>query len=238
MSVTAIGSATPTKSIESKEIYPGFIALRLAACSTVGSIGCLIPVRKKESLRPRDPAVGANHAEQLRRQNHVAIFTTLAVTDQDQTPRAVNAGYPQPHQLGSARREVSNEQARAWARFSRISTCSRTSPSACAASRSLALKWGNGRSERSPWSGLPVSNLLRGLVLSQPHVNRVPQELVGRPGQMGDLRRFTSIRDVAQTSQMRTFTSRMQGFVMKRLAVENACPWTKSPRPIVRSERS
>ena len=109
MSVTAIGSATPTKSIESKEIYPGFIALRLAACSTVGSIGLSHPRQEKESLRPRDPAVGANHAEQLRRQNHVAIFPTLAVTDQDQTPRAVNAGYPQPHQLGSARREVWNE---------------------------------------------------------------------------------------------------------------------------------
>jgi hypothetical protein len=32
------------------------------------------------------------------------------------------------------------------------------------------------------------SNMLRGLVFPQPDIDRVPQELVGRPGQVGDLR--------------------------------------------------
>jgi hypothetical protein len=32
-----IGSAMPTETIESKEMYRGFIALRLATCSTVGT---------------------------------------------------------------------------------------------------------------------------------------------------------------------------------------------------------
>ena len=50
MSVTAIGNEMPTETIESKEIYRGFIAARLAACSTVGSIGLSHPRQEKRKV--------------------------------------------------------------------------------------------------------------------------------------------------------------------------------------------
>jgi hypothetical protein len=37
----------PTETIELKEIYRGFVALRLAACSTVGSIELFHPRQEK-----------------------------------------------------------------------------------------------------------------------------------------------------------------------------------------------
>jgi hypothetical protein len=63
VSVTAIGNAKPTETIESKEIYRGFVALRLAACSAVGSIGLSHPRQEKGKSWPRRAAVGAEAAE-------------------------------------------------------------------------------------------------------------------------------------------------------------------------------
>jgi hypothetical protein len=65
VSVTAIGNATPTETIESKEIYRGFVARWRRAAPSDRS-GYLIPARKKEGLRPRHPAVGAEAAEWAR----------------------------------------------------------------------------------------------------------------------------------------------------------------------------
>jgi len=66
VSVTAIANATPTETIESKVIYRGFVALRWRRAAPSDRSGYLIPARKKESLRPRHPAVGAEAAEWAR----------------------------------------------------------------------------------------------------------------------------------------------------------------------------
>jgi hypothetical protein len=59
-------NATPTETIESKEIYRGFVALRWRRAAPSDRSGYLIPAKKKESLRPRHPAVGAEAAEWAR----------------------------------------------------------------------------------------------------------------------------------------------------------------------------
>jgi hypothetical protein len=50
-----IGSAMPTETVESKEMYRGFIALRLATCSTVGTTIKPRALSMPDTLSPRPP---------------------------------------------------------------------------------------------------------------------------------------------------------------------------------------
>ena len=58
-----------------------------------------IPSGKEIDRWPGDPPIGAQNAEQLRRQHHVAIFRAFAMTDQDHAPRAVDVRHSQPRDL-------------------------------------------------------------------------------------------------------------------------------------------
>ena len=58
-----------------------------------------IPSGKEIDRWPGEPPIGAQNAEQLRRQHHVAIFRAFAMTDQDHAPRAVDVRHTQPRDL-------------------------------------------------------------------------------------------------------------------------------------------
>ena len=58
-----------------------------------------IPPGKEIGRWPGEPPIGAQNAEQLRRQHHVAIFRAFAVTDQDHAARAVDVRHSQPRNL-------------------------------------------------------------------------------------------------------------------------------------------
>ena len=49
-----------------------------------------IPSGKEIDRWPGEPPIGAQNAEQLRRQHHVAIFRAFAMTDQDHHPRVLS----------------------------------------------------------------------------------------------------------------------------------------------------
>ena len=58
-----------------------------------------ITAREQIKPRPGEPPVGAQDAEQLRRQHHVAILRALAVTHQDDAAGAVDVLDPQSRDL-------------------------------------------------------------------------------------------------------------------------------------------
>ncbi len=59
----------------------------------------LVPTGEQPVLGPSQAPVRAQDAEQLRREHHGAIFTTLAVLDTDHHPHAVDVGDLQTHRL-------------------------------------------------------------------------------------------------------------------------------------------
>ena len=61
----------------------------------------IVAAGEQERLRPGEAPIGAQDAEQLRRQHHVAVLPALAVTHQDHAAGAVDVRLP-PTRLRSA----------------------------------------------------------------------------------------------------------------------------------------
>src|SRR3954454_20618621 len=71
----------------------------------------VVAAGEQERLRAGEAPVRAQDAQQMRREHHVAILPTLAVTHQDDAAAAVNVRDPEPRDLrGAQPRRISRRQ--------------------------------------------------------------------------------------------------------------------------------
>jgi hypothetical protein len=73
----------------------------------------IIPSGKEINRRPSEPPIGAQDAEELRRQHNIAVFRALAMPNQDHAPGAVDVRHSEPRDLrGPEPRRIGRGQCR------------------------------------------------------------------------------------------------------------------------------
>jgi hypothetical protein len=111
----------------------------------------IIPSGKEINRRPSEPPIGAQDAEELRRQHNIAVFRALAMPNQDHAPGAVDVRHSEPRDLrGPEPRRIGRA-----ARLFRLDTDSRNRTISSALKTTGSLRGSRAYAIRSGTSASP-----------------------------------------------------------------------------------